>query len=83
MRSRPFILLDLTSQADYIPHEVHRWPRRQIFAWLRQYGDVVKFPVRTADTLYGFRTGSCRMRLASYGRQGTTVVVGADDEWHD
>lgn len=51
MRARPFILLELTSQADYIPHEVRRWPRRQMFAWLRQYGEVLEFPVQAGDNV--------------------------------
>ena len=37
---RPFILLDLTSQAEFIPHEVRTWPRQRVLAWLRQYGEV-------------------------------------------
>lgn len=42
---RPFILLDLYSQADFIPQEVRTWPRQRVLAWLRQYGDVQEFSV--------------------------------------
>jgi hypothetical protein len=37
---RPFILLDLYSQADYIPPEMRTWPRQRVLDWMRQFGEV-------------------------------------------
>ena len=42
---RPFILLDLYSQADFIPQEVRSWPRQRMLAWLCQYGEVREWPL--------------------------------------
>lgn len=41
----PFILLDLRSQASFIPCAVRAWPRQGILAWLCQYGDVQEWPI--------------------------------------
>src|SRR5215469_13620625 len=48
---RPFILLDLYSQAKFIPQEVRAWPRQRVLAWLRQYGDVREWPVHAGDVV--------------------------------
>jgi len=37
---RPFILLDLYSQADHIPPEVRTWSRQRVLDWMRQFGEV-------------------------------------------
>src|SRR6476646_7744170 len=37
---RSFTLVDLVSQAEYIPLEVRAWPRERILAWLAQNGEV-------------------------------------------
>lgn len=49
MRRRPFILLDLHSQAAFIPFEVRRWPRARILAWFSQFGEVSERPVDIGD----------------------------------
>jgi hypothetical protein len=74
MRARPFILLDLTSQADYIPHETRRWPQRRMFAWLRQYGEVLEFPVRAEDNV--------EMAAMFIAPTGLTTTFFLTDEGH-
>ncbi len=51
MGARPIILLDLTAQARFITHEARKWSRRQVFAWLRQNGEVIEFPVEAGDNI--------------------------------
>jgi hypothetical protein len=53
---RPFILLDLNSQADFIPREVRVWPRQRVVAWLRQFGDVREWSTPFGETAAVFRT---------------------------
>jgi hypothetical protein len=48
---RPFILLDLYSQAEFIPHEVRTWPRQHVLAWLRQYGEVQEWPLHAGNEM--------------------------------
>ena len=55
---RPFILLDLYSQADFIPQEVRTWPRQRVLAWLRQYGEVREWPMPVGDVASEFRAPS-------------------------
>lgn len=40
-----FMLVDLYSQAEFIPREVRQPPER-FLAWLRQFGEVKSWPVR-------------------------------------
>jgi hypothetical protein len=56
---RPFILLDLNSQADFIPREVRTWPRQRVVSWLRQFGEVVEWTNPAGQTVARFtaRTG--------------------------
>jgi len=42
---RSFTLVDLVSQAEYIPRDVRAWPRERILAWLAQYGEVWRIEV--------------------------------------
>jgi hypothetical protein len=49
MRPRPFILLDLHTQAEFIPQEVRKWPRDRILAWFRQFGEVREYPIDVGD----------------------------------
>jgi hypothetical protein len=55
---RPFILLDLYSQAAFIPPEVRRWPRLRLLGWLRQYGEVQEWPLPFGDMASEFRAPS-------------------------
>ncbi|HEV2459582.1 MAG TPA: hypothetical protein VGS80_14595 [Ktedonobacterales bacterium] len=52
---RPFILLDLYSQTDYIPPEMRTWPRRRVLDWMRQYGEVHEWPLPHRGTASLFR----------------------------
>ena len=52
---RSFMLLDLHSQANFIPMEVRTWPRQQILEWLRHYGAVQEWPITFAGTAMLFR----------------------------
>jgi hypothetical protein len=68
---RPFILLDLHSQADYIPHEVRTWPRDRVVTWLRQFGDVREWTLPTGHIAAQFQapTGlECTFILTDEGR---------------
>ena len=55
---RPFVLLDLYSQADFIPQEVRTWPRQRVLGWLRQYGEVREWPMPFGDVASEFRAPS-------------------------
>ncbi len=52
---RSFMLLDLYSQADFVPMEVRTWPRQQILEWLRQFGEVQEWPLTFGGTATLFR----------------------------
>jgi hypothetical protein len=52
---RHFILLDLYSQADYIPPEVRTWPRQRVLDWMSQYGEVQEWPLPRGETASQFR----------------------------
>ena len=52
---RPFILLDLYSQADCIPPEVRTWPRHCVLTWMRQFGEVREWPLPSGETAAQFR----------------------------
>ena len=52
---RPFILLDLYSQAGCIPPEVRTWPRQRVLNWMRQYGEVREWPLPSGETAAQFQ----------------------------
>jgi len=66
----PFILLDLTSQADFIPQEALGWPRLLVLAWLRQYWEVIEFPLRAGDNIE-----MAAMFIATTGLTATFVLA--------
>jgi len=58
LEMRPFILLDLYSQAAFIPPDVRTWPRQRVRGWLRQYGEVQEWPLPFGDMASEFRAPS-------------------------
>jgi len=60
MRMRGFVVVDLFTQADYVPQEI-RTPPERFVAWLRQYGRVETWPVYRdgqVKDVYAFRSAS-------------------------
>ena len=55
---RPFILLDLYSQRDFIPREVRTWPRQRVLGWLRLFGEVWEWPLPYGGMAAAFRAPS-------------------------
>jgi hypothetical protein len=54
-----FVLVDLTTQMPYVPRRMQTWPREQVLAWLRAWGEIWKIdsigPYATPDR-YCFRS---------------------------
>jgi hypothetical protein len=42
---RYFVLLDLLTQADYLPPEMQTWPQERFLSWLRLFGEVLPWPL--------------------------------------
>jgi hypothetical protein len=74
---RSFVLVDLVSQADYIPHEVRAWPRERILTWLAQYGEVWPIPTCLNDgNHFGFRSGIGREAICRLTNGGEMTLIG-------
>ena len=70
------MLVDLYSQADFIPTEV-RYPPERVLAWLKQFGEVKPWPVPAGDgvqTWYAFRPPSGLETRFRFDEDGTLVV---------
>jgi hypothetical protein len=70
-----FHLIDLCSQADFIPRKV-RQPRARFLAWLRLYGEVTESPARSLGddlTTYDF--------ASPYGLHAGFLMNDADQLW--
>jgi hypothetical protein len=68
---RAFVLVDLWSQADYIPRKIRRWPRERILQWLAQYGEVWQVLTPMDDSAFWFRSWwgiSATFRLTQDGQ---------------
>jgi hypothetical protein len=44
MRAKPFVLLDLASQAEAVMRFTQEWVTADILAWMRCYGTVIEEP---------------------------------------
>lgn len=71
---RPFILLDLLSQADCVPAEVRTWPRQQVLDWMRLYGEVREWPLSTGEMASDFRAPSGLATVFMLTEDGTLTI---------
>src|SRR5262249_52143575 len=51
---RLFVLIDLWSQANYLPREVRSWPWERFVCWLELFGQVDRVEAPTVDDAFYF-----------------------------
>ena len=51
---RPFVLIDLWSQASHLPREVRSWPWERFVSWLELFGQVNRAEEPTEDDAFYF-----------------------------
>ena len=73
---RYFVLLDLLTQADYLPPEMQDWPQERFLSWLALFGEVSPpWPIRGTARL-GFVDHDIDIWLfrAPTGRETTFII---------
>lgn len=63
---RVFVLVDLDTQAEWLPSEVRAWRPERFLSWLQLYGEMVEFDAprlgySVGTRLFGFRAPSGRV----------------------
>jgi hypothetical protein len=78
VRQRPFILIDLDSQAEFLPVEIRTWTLDRFLAWLRPFGAVDQ-AIRHGDVRpsgWLFRHASGRWTAFAFTADGRFYILG-------
>lgn len=70
-----FVVIDLGSQARAVGHYVQGWPRSQILAWLRQFGEVTYEPYFSQPGVAHYSFVSRCGRSSGFWFEGDTLVL--------
>ena len=50
---RYFVLIDLRTQAEFLPPEIQQWSQERFLSWLRLFGEVLPWPLPRLPRLVG------------------------------
>jgi hypothetical protein len=73
---RPFVLIDLWSQASYLPREVRSWPWERFVSWLELFGQVDRVETPTEDDAFVFISAAGPSATFLFSKRDGLVLVG-------
>jgi len=78
---RPFVLIDLWSQANYLPREVRSWPWERFVCWLELFGQVDRVEAPAVDDAFYFISAAGPSATFHFSERDGLVLVGDHFVW--